>query len=199
MWRCQYCHNPDTWTLTNGMPGHAGAGRPRSCASTAHGLKAMSGGFTLSGGEPLMQHRFVLKLFAAAKAMGVHTALETNGYLGDRLSDEELGTIDLVMLDLKAWDRDRHIHLIGNGQRADARVRAPAGAAAPPIWVRFVLVPGLTDDPEDIGRTAAFRGGARQRRAGRRAAVPPDGPLQVGAARPRLHARERPAADGGSR
>ena len=55
-----------------------------------HGLKVMSGGFTLSGGEPLMQHRFAVKLFAAAKAMGIHTALDTNGYLGDRLTDDEL-------------------------------------------------------------------------------------------------------------
>lgn len=60
-----------------------------------HGLKIMSGGFTLSGGEPLMQDRFAVKLFTAAKAMGVHTAVETNGYLGARLSDEELKLLDL--------------------------------------------------------------------------------------------------------
>ena len=61
-----------------------------------HGLRTMKGGLTISGGEPLMQHRFVLKLFAAVQKLGVHTALDTNGYLGDRLSDEDLGSIDLV-------------------------------------------------------------------------------------------------------
>src|SRR5678815_367116 len=93
MWRCLYCHNPDTWTMTNGIPvtidqATAELGKYR------HGLKVMSGGFTLSGGEPLMQHRFAVKLLAAAKNMGVHTALDTNGYYGDRLSDDDLTLID---------------------------------------------------------------------------------------------------------
>ena len=73
----------------------------------------MSGGLTLSGGEPLMQDRFVVKLSRRAQAMGIHTALDTNGYLGDRLSDAELETIDLVMLDIKTWDAERHRHLTG--------------------------------------------------------------------------------------
>src|SRR6187402_56012 len=93
MFRCQFCHNPDTWTLKNGIP------VPLSEAIEevqryATGLKAMRGGFTLSGGEPLMQDRFAARLFAAVKQMGVHTAMETNGYYGDRMSDEELRNID---------------------------------------------------------------------------------------------------------
>ena len=63
----------------------------------------MSGGFTLSGGEPLMQDRFAVKLFTAAQAMGIHTAVDTNGFLGERLTDEELEKIDLVLLDIKTW------------------------------------------------------------------------------------------------
>ncbi len=86
MFRCLFCHNPDTWTLTNGIPVTARARRWRSCANIAHGLKTMRGGFTLCGGEPLMQHRFAVKLLAAAKEMGIHTALDTNGWYGDRLS-----------------------------------------------------------------------------------------------------------------
>ena len=88
--------------------------------------------------------------------MGIHTALDTNGFYGDRLTDEELEQIDLVLLDLKAWDAgtapasDRH------GHRADAGLRAAAGGARRPIWVRFVLVPGLTDDLDDIAQIAAF-------------------------------------------
>ena len=83
--RCLYCHNPDTWTMTNGIPVTI-AKAVEELRKYRHGLKVMSGGFTISGGEPLMQHRFVLKLFSAAKAMGIHTALDTNGYLGDRLT-----------------------------------------------------------------------------------------------------------------
>src|ERR1043165_1746529 len=79
--RCLYCHNPDTWTMTNGIPVSVQQAA-EGLRKYKHGLKVMSGGFTLSGGEPLMQHKFALKLFAAAKAMGVHTALDTNGYFG---------------------------------------------------------------------------------------------------------------------
>jgi len=78
-----------------------------------HGLKIMSGGFTLSGGEPLMQDRFAIKLITAAKKMGIHTALDTNGSLGSRLSDAELEQVDLVLLDIKMWDPERHRQLTG--------------------------------------------------------------------------------------
>jgi pyruvate formate lyase activating enzyme len=78
-----------------------------------HGLNLMSGGFTLSGGEPLMQDRFAVKLFTAAHLMGIHTALDTNGYYGDRLTDGELQAIDLVLLDIKTWDPERHRVLTG--------------------------------------------------------------------------------------
>src|SRR6185436_3622365 len=110
--RCLYCHNPDTWSMVNGraVPLERAVAELRKYR---RGLKVMSGGFTLSGGEPLMQDRFAVKLFTAAKAMGVHTALDSNGHLGDRLSDDELNQIDLVLLDLKTWDPDRHRHLTG--------------------------------------------------------------------------------------
>src|SRR5881394_2107794 len=92
--RCLYCHNPDTWTLTNGFPITLESAIEQ-LRKYRHGLKIMSGGFTLSGGEPLMQDRFAVKLFAAAKSLGIHTALDTNGYFGDRLSDAELDFVDL--------------------------------------------------------------------------------------------------------
>src|SRR5207249_8699090 len=78
-WRCLYCHNPDTWSMINGMAvplEHV----VEELSKYRRGLKVMSGGFTLSGGEPLMQDRFAVKLFTAAKAMSVHTALDTNGH-----------------------------------------------------------------------------------------------------------------------
>src|SRR5262245_29776225 len=78
MWRCRYCHNPDTWTLSNGLPVSV-AKAATELRKYKQGLKIMGGGFTLSGGEPLMQDRFAVKLFAAAKEMGIHTALDSNG------------------------------------------------------------------------------------------------------------------------
>ena len=111
-WRCLYCHNPDTWNLTNGIPVTL-ARATEELRKYRHGLKAMAGGLTVSGGEPLMQDRFVMKLFGEAKAMGIHTALDTNGGLGDRLSDAELEQIDLVLLDLKCSVPERHRHLTG--------------------------------------------------------------------------------------
>jgi pyruvate formate lyase activating enzyme len=155
MWRCLYCHNPDTWNMKNGMPVTVERAT-EELRKYRYGLKVMSGGFTISGGEPLFQNRFVLKLFKAAKSMGIHTAIDTNGYLGSRLTDEELEAIDLVMLGIKTWDRGRHKHLTGmdNGPTLDFARRLAARKR--PIWVRFVLVPGLTDDPEDIAQIAAF-------------------------------------------
>jgi pyruvate formate lyase activating enzyme len=125
----------------------------------SRGLQAMSGGLTVSGGEPLMQHKFVVKLFAAAKKMRVHTALDSNGYYGDRLSDADLETIDLVMLDFKTWDSERHRALTGMDNAPTIEFARRLAARKLPIWLRYVLVPDLTDDPEDVGKTAAFAAG----------------------------------------
>jgi pyruvate formate lyase activating enzyme len=121
-----------------------------------HGLTIMSGGLTVSGGEPLMQHRFVLKLMTAARDMGVHTALDTNGALGDRLTDADLAAADLVLLDLKAWDPERHKRLTGMDNAPILDFARRLSARRRPIWVRFVLVPGLTDDPQDVAGIARF-------------------------------------------
>jgi pyruvate formate lyase activating enzyme len=121
-----------------------------------HGLKIMSGGFTLSGGEPLMQDRFAVKLFTAAKAMGIHTALDTNGSLGGRLSDAELEQIDLVLLDIKMWNSERHRQLTGMDNAPTLDFARRLAERRRPIWVRFVLVPALTDDTENIGNIARF-------------------------------------------
>ena len=116
----------------------------------------MQGGFTLSGGEPLLQVRFAVKLFTAAQAMGVHTAIETNGFLGERLSDEELEKIDLVLLGIKTWGAEKHRHLTGKDIGPTLDFARRLAARRRPIWVRFVLVPGLTDDPEDLTQMAKF-------------------------------------------
>jgi len=154
-WRCRYCHNPDTWTMTNGIPVTI-TKAIEELRKYRHGLKIMSGGLTISGGEPLMQHRFVAKLFAAASAMGIHTALDSNGYYGARLTDAELETISLVLLDIKTWDPERHRSLAGMDNAPTLEFARRLAARRRPIWLRYVLVPGLTDDPEDVAKTAAF-------------------------------------------
>jgi pyruvate formate lyase activating enzyme len=153
--RCVYCHNPDTWKMTNGMPVTVSRA-VEVLKQYQHGLGVMKGGLTISGGEPLLQHRFVLNVFREAKKLGVHTALDTNGYVGDRLSDEDLAASDLVLLDLKAFSSDLHKRLTGLDNQPIHEFARRLAALHRPIWVRFVLVPGWTDDPAEIDRLASF-------------------------------------------
>src|SRR4030095_14093478 len=94
-----------------------------------------------------------------AKAMGIHTALDTNGYYGDRLSDTELETIDLVLLDLKTRDPDRHRHVTGMDIAPTLEFARRLATLRRRVWVRFVLVPGLTDDADTISSVAHFAAG----------------------------------------
>jgi pyruvate formate lyase activating enzyme len=176
MWRCLYCHNPDTWTMTNGMAVTV-TRAAEELRKYRHGLKVMSGGLTVSGGEPLMQHRFVVKLFAAAKMMGVHTALDTNGYYGDRLSDADLDVIDLVLLDIKAWEPERHRRLTGMDIGPTLTFARRLAARRRPVWVRYVLVPGLTDDFGEIEQIANYTAGLGNVERVDVPAVPSDGPV----------------------
>ena len=156
--RCLYCHNPDTWNMTNGIPVTLGKAT-EELRKYRTGLKVMAGGFTLSGGEPLMQDRFAVKLLTAAQAIGIHTALDTNGSLGTRLTDAELESIDLVLLDIKSWDAERHRQLTGMEVGPVLDFARRLAARKRPVWLRFVLVPGLTDDAGNITEIAKFSGG----------------------------------------
>lgn len=153
--RCLYCHNPDTWNMNNGIPVtlKRATGELRKYRQ---GLKTMGGGFTLSGGEPLMQDRFAVKLLSAARAMGIHTALDTNGSLGNRLADEELNAIDLVLLDIKCWAPEKHSRITGMEVGPVLEFARRLASRRRPIWLRYVLVPGLTDNPLDIAQLAKF-------------------------------------------
>ena len=154
-WRCKYCHNPDTWTMSNGMPVTL-TRATEELRKYRSGLNVMSGGLTISGGEPLLQDRFVVNFFAAAKKMGVHTTLDTNGALGSRLTDRELEEIDLVMLDIKTRNPERHRKLTGMEVGPVLAFARRLAALKRPAWLRFVLVPGLTDDLQDITQIARF-------------------------------------------
>jgi pyruvate formate lyase activating enzyme len=153
--RCLYCHNPDTWTLTNGIPVTI-AKAVEQLSKYRRGLKIMSGGFTISGGEPLMQDRFTVRLLQAARELGIHTALDTNGSLGDRLTDKELDVIDLVLLDIKSFDPKCHRRVTGAEVGPVLDFARRLADRKKPVWVRFVLVPGYTDAPENIEGVAQF-------------------------------------------
>lgn len=153
--RCQYCHNPDTWKLKDGTRielSHA----IRRLRDFAPALRAMGGGLTISGGEPLVQLGFTRGLFAAAKSMGLHTALDTSGFLGHRADDDYLKSVDLVLLDIKSGDPDTYRKVTGAEQAPTLRFAERLNAMGKAIWVRFVLVPGLTDAPDNIRKVAEF-------------------------------------------
>ena len=153
--RCVFCHNPDTWKLTNGMP------VPLKRAVEVvnqyrNSLRITRGGLTISGGEPLLQYRFLSKLFPAIHQLGIHTALETNGYFGERLSDTDLDSIDLVMLGLKAIEPDLHKRLTSVDNKPVHEFARRLAARQHPVWIRFVIVPGWTDNLDEISRMADF-------------------------------------------
>ncbi|WIM10588.1 MAG: Pyruvate formate-lyase activating enzyme [Enhydrobacter sp.] len=153
--RCQFCHNPDTWHLKDGTKielGHA----VRRLGDFAPMLRAMGGGLTISGGEPLVQTGFTCALLAAAKHMGLHTAIETSGFLGSRLSDDHLANLDLVILDIKSGDPDLYRLLTSAELEPTLRFARRLNSIGKPVWVRFVLVPGLTDIPENVETVARF-------------------------------------------
>src|SRR5690349_17610193 len=142
--RCLYCHNPDTWHLKDGTRiglEHA----VRRLADFAPMLRAMGGGLTISGGEPLVQPAFTRCLFAAAKRMGLHTALDTSGFLGARADDDYLANVDLVLLDIKSGDPDTYRHVTGKELEPTLHFAERLAAARKPVWIRYVLVPGVTD------------------------------------------------------
>jgi pyruvate formate lyase activating enzyme len=156
--KCVYCHNPDTWKMTNGTPVSV-ARAVEVVSKYRRGLSVMRGGLTISGGEPLMQRRFVIRVFAAVKELGVHTALDSNGYFGDRLTDSDLEEVDLVLLDLKAFTPALHQRLTGMDNAPVLKFAQRLAAQHKPIWVRFVLVPGWTDELAEIDRIAQFAAG----------------------------------------
>jgi pyruvate formate lyase activating enzyme len=153
--RCAFCHNPDTWKMSNGRA----VSLKRAIEVVTQyrmSLATMKGGLTISGGEPLVQHRFVLNVFTAVRKSGIHTALDTNGYLGERLSDEDLQQVDLVLLGVKAMTPEVHKRLTSQ-DNAPVHVFARRLAALKrPMWFRFVVVPGFTDDLDEVGKVADF-------------------------------------------
>jgi pyruvate formate lyase activating enzyme len=153
--RCQYCHNPDTWHLKNGRAFTVGE-IVKEIHRYAEVLRISRGGLTISGGEPGLQPGFVRGIFHECQKLGVHTCLDTSGFKGAQFSDADLEDIDLQILDLKAGEEDLHRRLTRQPLQPTLDYARRLAALARPMWVRFVLVPGLTDGEDHIERLADF-------------------------------------------
>jgi pyruvate formate lyase activating enzyme len=173
--RCLYCHNPDTLNMRDGEPVTA----DELLARVKRYLpifRATKGGLTLSGGEVLQQPAFAARILRGAKELGVHTALDTSGFLGKALTDSMLADTDLVLLDVKSGDPDTYLEVtkrplqptLDFGRRL-AESGLPGGATAEnpvTVWIRFVLVPGLTDDVRNVDLVADYAASLEEIRPG---------------------------------
>jgi len=153
--RCSYCHNPDTWHLKDGTYVSAEQVIKR-LGDFAPALRSLDGGLTISGGEVMVQLAFTRRILTGAKQMGLHTAIETSGFLGDRVDERYLSLLDLVLLDIKSGDPDTYKRATGRDLAPTLRFTERLAAIGKPVWVRFTLVPGLTDDPANVEKIAKF-------------------------------------------
>jgi pyruvate formate lyase activating enzyme len=153
--RCTYCHNPDTWHLKDGTRVSVQHVLDR-LKSFAPALRSLDGGLTISGGEPMVQMEFTRRIFAGAKDMGLHTAIETSGFLGDKVDDRFLSALDLVLLDIKSSDPATYKKVTGRELAPTLRFAERLAKIGKPAWVRFTLVPGQTDDPANVEGIARF-------------------------------------------
>jgi pyruvate formate lyase activating enzyme len=153
--RCSYCHNPDTWHLKDGTSVSAQYVIDR-LARFAPALRSMDGGLTISGGEPMVQLDFTRRILAGARQLDLHTAMQTSGFLGARADDWFLAHLDLVLLDIKSSDPETYRKATGRELAPTLRFAERLAAIGKPVWVRFTLVPGLTDDPDNVEGVARF-------------------------------------------
>lgn len=155
--RCKYCHNPDTWIPNTGNILCAEDIINRFIRNKSF---YRNGGITVTGGEPLLQSEFVLELFTLAKQNGIHTALDTSGIFYDENNQKQfkelLSVTDLVLLDIKQIDELKHIELCGHSNKAVLSFAKYLSDISKDIWIRHVLVPGLTDAPQDLENLGAF-------------------------------------------
>jgi pyruvate formate lyase activating enzyme len=151
--RCQYCQNPDTWRMRDGIITTFGEVMER-VLHYKHVFTATGGGLTISGGEPLMQPAFVRRIFTACHVAGIHTTLDTSGFLGRKASDELLDNTDLVLLDVKSGLPATYREVTGVDLQPTLDFGDRLAERGVRTWIRFVLVPGLTDAVENVDAVA---------------------------------------------
>ena len=161
--RCKYCHNPDTWELRQGTEMTSDELIALYMKNKAFYTK---GGITVTGGEPLLQIDFLLELFTKAKEHGIHTCIDTSGITYNPNTEEYIQKLtalmkltDLVMLDIKHIDTDKHKSLTAHGNERILDFARYLAKRRIPLWIRHVVVEGYTDDPEDLRALGRFIGG----------------------------------------
>ena len=151
--RCQYCHNPDTWEMKTGT-----LERIEDVVKRIKRYKpifnASGGGLTISGGEPLFQLSFTRRVLKEVHDAGIHTTIDTAGYLGARLRDEDLDNIDLVLLDVKSGDEETYRKVTQRELQPTLDFGDRLNKMGKAVWIRFVVVPDLTDSPENVENVA---------------------------------------------
>ena len=157
--RCRFCHNPDTWS-SKGEEWTAKALFERARRYKSYWKN--NGGITISGGEPLLQKEFVSSIFSLAKREGIHTALDTAGqpFSEDKEwmkgFEELMEVTDLVLMDLKQMDAKGHKELTGVDNTNILKMARWLSDNGKKMWIRHVLVPGVTDDRDDLLRMRKF-------------------------------------------
>ena len=156
--RCQYCHNPDTWTTEGGTPTS-----PEELIWQFRKNKPFysQGGITVTGGEPLLQMNFMLEFFKLAKQQGIHTCIDTSGITyreGDKKLDELMRYTDMVMLDIKHIDREAHKQLTGVYNDNILAFARYLDRQHIPLWIRHVVIPGITYKQEALLKLGHFIG-----------------------------------------
>lgn len=151
--RCLYCHNPDTMEMRRGQPVET-AELMKRIKRYRGVFRASHGGVTLSGGEVLMQPAFAARILRECKELGIHTCIDTSGFLGVNCTDLMLDDIDLVLLDVKSGNEHTYRKVTGRALQPTIDFGNRLAAASVEVWVRFVLVPGLTDDPANVESVA---------------------------------------------
>ncbi len=160
--RCKYCHNPETWGDTGEGVYLESAAETFAKAWRYHNYWKNGGGLTVSGGEALLQMEYVTDLFGLAKEKGVHTALDTSGQpfsedpaVLERF-DRLMQVTDLFILDLKQIDRKKHKELTGWANDNILDLAVYLAIHRKKMWIRHVLVPGITTDEEDLRKLRSF-------------------------------------------
>ncbi len=142
--RCKYCHNPDTWKLGDGEETSVEALITQIKKYKSY-MKFSGGGVTVTGGEPLLQARFAKELLKRCKEEGIHTALDTSGYIFNDQVKEVLDYTDLVLLDIKCFNKEQYQYITGVSLDPTLTFMQYLGEIHKAVWVRYVLVPGLSD------------------------------------------------------
>ena len=151
--RCLYCHNPDTFNMRDGQPIEA-EDLLKRIKRYRKVFRSTGGGITISGGEVLMQRAFAWNILMGAKSLGIHTCIDTSGFLGAAATDDFLESVDLVLLDVKSGDPAIYKNLTGRELQPTIDFGDRLNALGKEVWIRFVSVPGYTDSYENVEKVA---------------------------------------------